>query len=592
MLSAIKKMEVGVTALQRLEFEEFGRVLSVVNVVDRGEQQALFAMISGDLGRTTSLAELTSAIAAVSPILLLEDLRDRVLRKYSGDLDRAFFDFDINRCGFIDRHEFIVKAVRTLNLTETEAQKVFSEMDVDGSGHITRWGFFCAIGLSEPSLLLEGLRQKVRQRSRSMRDAVFRAFEDKRGKAELTLEQVQAALLPTELKEREVKVLLQLIDRDQDGALSIVDFVRGVRQFAPSCGLTELRIQCCHKYGTVNGAFTSIEDWHELLDLEHFTQVLRKLGLLDPIKPPEDAAEMDGPMLQNNHTGIRPHDVFDVLDVRHEARASISRLVAALQASGPVAVLPTEELNLRAKRGVRGDFAPIHDLIGELKTQTRHGIGWCQEEQHEDKPVQGQDKPVQVRGGGTGTVWRNSLSCITDMMEASEFGPGAAAKGQGRTDAPAFSNSVLEGCHPDNEPDALTNERLSQGKGLGKGSLANIHHVQSTLQTSLFLRQARAMHVPRDCRGGTEGSRPSQTAASNAQRSWTRVQKNLHASPGKMVRGKLENKVEGYFQSAISKLSDDAPLTHGNPFQREAITVSSKSGAVQVTDGESTQQHR
>jgi len=353
---------------------------------------------------------------------------------------------------------------------------------------------------------------------------------------------VQEALLPTELKQREAKVLLQLIDRDQDGTLSIVDFVRGVRQFAPACGLTELRMHCCHKYGTVNEAFTSVEDWHELLDLEHFTQVLRRLGLLDPIKPPEDAAEMDRPMKESSYTGIRPHDVFDVIDVRHEARASISRLVAALQATGGAVALPTEGLNLRAKRGVRGDFAPIHDLIDELKTQTRHGVGWCEVEQHENKLLHAQ-------GRGKGTMWRNSLSCITDMMEASDVGSGSA-KGHARTDTSTSSNSVSDGCHPKHEPEVLTNERSSPGK-------------------------VRAMHVPRVSRAGPDVTRPSHAAASNAQRSWSSVQKNLHASPGRMVRGKLEQKVEGYFQMTISALSQDAPLTHGNPFQHRAITVSS-----------------
>jgi len=152
----------------RLTLLEFGDALKDVNVLDGEEHLALFSAVCSDPSGKTSIDELTSAIAMVSPALLLEDLRDRLLTRYSNDVKKAFFDMDLDHGGKIDRDEFLEQSCRRLNLTDIEAKKAFREIDIDASKTISRAEFISALGLSEPSLFLETIRLKFRQRFRSI----------------------------------------------------------------------------------------------------------------------------------------------------------------------------------------------------------------------------------------------------------------------------------------------------------------------------------------------------------------------------------------------------------------------------------------
>jgi len=87
MTQAVNKMTEHVSMHgERLTLLEFGEALREVNVLDGEEHLALFSAICNDPGSRTSIDELTSAIAMVSPALLLEDVRDRLLTKYGNDV--------------------------------------------------------------------------------------------------------------------------------------------------------------------------------------------------------------------------------------------------------------------------------------------------------------------------------------------------------------------------------------------------------------------------------------------------------------------------------------------------------------------------
>lgn len=86
----------------------------------------------------------------------------------------------MDRSGKVSHAEFVVKIMDRLHLTEHEARKMFREIDVDGSHEISRNEFVSAIGLSEPSLFLEDLRKKVRQRFRSFKAQFADSFQDSR----------------------------------------------------------------------------------------------------------------------------------------------------------------------------------------------------------------------------------------------------------------------------------------------------------------------------------------------------------------------------------------------------------------------------
>ena len=179
-----------VALTHRLTLQEFGSRLQLVNVNDPEEHLAVFKAVchetdkdikaQGGQGVRVMLGDLAAALAVVSPCLLLEDLRDRLQRRYNGDFKKAFSDLDMDRSGKVSHAEFVVKIMDRLHLTEHEARKMFREIDVDGSHEISRNEFVSAIGLSEPSLFLEDLRKKVRQRFRSFKAQFADSFQDSR----------------------------------------------------------------------------------------------------------------------------------------------------------------------------------------------------------------------------------------------------------------------------------------------------------------------------------------------------------------------------------------------------------------------------
>merc|ERR1719356_210316 len=184
MLQAAARMdENGAESRKRLSFKEFGARLCRVAVYEPSEHWALFEILrserGGDPGSdTVSVAELLGAVAVVSPQLLLEDLRDRLLKKYHGDLGAAFSDLDVHRSKTLDEDSFAARAVAMLGLAEPVARKAFRTIDVDNSGGISRKEFLASLALCQPSLKLEDMRVEVCRRFWSMQQAFSIAFED------------------------------------------------------------------------------------------------------------------------------------------------------------------------------------------------------------------------------------------------------------------------------------------------------------------------------------------------------------------------------------------------------------------------------
>jgi len=183
MSQAIAAMETGanqVTATKRLTLKEFGDALGQVKVTDPIEVQSLFCAIAldpNDPQARVSVGELACAIATVSPALLLEDVRDRLLAKWKG-IDKAFWELDSDHSGRVEYEEFMDRAVRRLAFSAGDASKVFRQIDIDNSGSISRCEFESALALSEAKLFLEDLRKKIRQRFRSIHAAAMKFFDD------------------------------------------------------------------------------------------------------------------------------------------------------------------------------------------------------------------------------------------------------------------------------------------------------------------------------------------------------------------------------------------------------------------------------
>ena len=373
-----------VALTHKLTLQEFGSRLQLVNVHDPEEHLAVFKAVCHDdrvtvdkVGARIELGDLAAALAVVSPCMLLEDMRDRLQRRYNGDFKKAFSDLDMDRSGTVSLPEFVVKIMDRLHLTEHEARKMFREIDVDGSHEISRNEFVSAIGLSEPSLFLEDLRKKVRQRFRSFKAQFADAFQDSAlndcaAAPKLLLKKFQELLLPLSMSEKETKVLFNLIDIDHDGRLTIKEFVRGVRHFAPASVLEDLRVRCCQQHERLSDPFVDL-DHHKLLDSTSFAQEMVDIGLCDSRSSDLRLAELQ--------PGVPAQALFDILDVANSGEATFGRLLAALQScgAGTTQRLSPIELDMRAKNDVKNDLAPMHKLVSDVKLQARQGMKYNEE---------------------------------------------------------------------------------------------------------------------------------------------------------------------------------------------------------------------
>jgi len=150
------------------------------------------------------------------------------------------------------------------------------------------------------------LRKQVRQRWRSIQDAFIwhqvavdsydpavvlreRSETDKQmleqaqdgGEHFKSLDEFTFILSRVQMSERDTELLFSRIDIDGDGRLTTLEFVRGMRLFAPSCALEDLRLRALAKHGSVRRAFETVSPLRskESLNSESFLKILDHLGL-------------------------------------------------------------------------------------------------------------------------------------------------------------------------------------------------------------------------------------------------------------------------------------------------------------------------
>ncbi|CAJ1392513.1 unnamed protein product [Effrenium voratum] len=435
MRQALMVMELNKDPGRSFTLQEFGAQLSRVGVEDEMEHQNIFTAIRDpfSFNQTVTLEMLAAAMSAISPSLLLEDLREKILRKF-GSLSNCFAALDMDQGDSLDIGEFIRYAVPAWKLTTHEAAKVFRLIDVDGSLEISKDEFVTALTLSEPNLYLDEIRRKVRQRFRSMRgllsedndgvevdevldlepppaveiapsrrNSLYQRHslvaqgketpnssepcsrsESRRAswiarhsgmgaeKAEnflkdlvaenqteddgRTPEEYQELLGQVQLSEQDTKALFNLMDVNRDGKLTTTEFEHGVRLFAPSTALEDLRLTCISKYGGIPETFASLrpEQREASLELLQLKKLLEDLRIWD---------ETTGDLRL----------IMDIVESHRDGGTSICELMAALQAgqTGTQARLPPDQRDAKARQQVKWQMAPFHRCASELRTNVR-----------------------------------------------------------------------------------------------------------------------------------------------------------------------------------------------------------------------------
>lgn len=440
MRQALLSMDLYKDPGRHFTFQEFAYLLSKVGVEEEGEHQAIFYALVDPSSKTNTvtLEMLAAAIASVSPSLLLEEVRDRILRKF-GSLSQAFASLDMDQGDSLNIGEFIRFAVPAWKLSPFEAAKAFRLIDVDGSHYVSKDEFITALLLSEPNLYLDEIRRKIRQRFRSLRGIIgINTAANKEGeqdgfsaggsrassptaggrppstggsaaaqrremkksssqalssmmdvletdkeanKVELshTPQDYQNMLAQAQLSEFDTKTLFDLVDINRDGKLTPVEFENGIRLFAPSVVLEDLRLSCIRKFSSISQAFASVpSDKREILmDTSQLQQLLQDLGVFEEKL---DIAQ-----------------IMDIVEVHRDGGVTVDEVVSALQAgqTGTQVRLLPEQRDLRAKQQVKWQMAPFHRSAEQLRVAVRE-----KPEEDEDKWESRQESQFKERRRG------------------------------------------------------------------------------------------------------------------------------------------------------------------------------------------------
>mmetsp|Transcript_45095 Transcript_45095/g.107200 ORF Transcript_45095/g.107200 Transcript_45095/m.107200 type:complete len:1048 (-) Transcript_45095:114-3257(-) len=579
MAAAVSLMDEGMTRSRRLTLKEFGEALSRVSVPDALEHAAIFNIVLDphDKQGRVSIAELASAIASVSPSLDLEDLRDKVVRRYSGKIERAYGDLDPKHRGDMDRHTFVSGLMRRLGCTEADANKIFRKIDIDGNGDVSREEFATALELSEPSLFHEDLRLRIRQRFRSIQDTFKEAFSETTGEdvdeiPALSLEKFQELLLPLGLTESEISKLFKLVDLDGDMTLTVKEFLKGIKFFAPSCVLEDLRMQCLQRAPYITDVFKEV-DRTEQLDRVGFTQTLAELDLL---------------------AGVSIDSIFDLLDVRNDGQVSIGMLIAALKSGGPGSRLrlPEGERNDRARHEVLGFTSSATKLCKQLKNTVRLGAdhGGEEEAPQENRVAQMErQQSSQLQHSQTGSSSQPSSPSRRTQPEQKKLTMPINKGGTRMTGKEIFCIAAAQN-YGSRQDQKQSDKQEQNAGGRDTAQAENIESATKTVAEAAlsgaaprlrtvpseeiskyvfrFVRSTPGEGIPQTA-SSAAGKQPAQVQSQErmqeAQQSWNDVWKHLNRHPDKKRKLAIVKNLHGYFQQAASSLSHDVTLLQNVP---------------------------
>lgn len=564
---------------KRLLLREFGELLSRVHVVDHAEHVALFNAIADQNESTrtvkVSIGELAAALATVSPSAYLEEIRQRLLKRYNGIPEKAFWDIDQDHSGIVSRGEFKNRTVFRMGLTESEAAKMFDTIDFDDNGSISLSEFLCALSMSEPSLFHEDLRKKIRQRFRSICDAFTHAMEDFTNadlaqNPKLQFQRFELLLKDMELTHEELRTLFDLIDANKDGALTIKEFIQGMQYFAPSCVLEDLRLLCLQKHPNIPSVFEAFAeigiDRQQLMDLERFKEVLEKEGLTD---------------------GVEVDRVFALLDMRNEGVVTLGKLTAALQSGGPGnrKRQPSEERDKEATQDVRYVMSAHHKYAADLKMSVRHGLHTPEaglnrqssgdsgrgDSQQEASTTDSPNRSTEIPGGhrpsgafaGRARHHRKSEGFAV-AFKAQAWSTTARDNDRKKAgqEAKTAQTSTLLPHQKESVPAAATGsvdvktEAMQDDEEIHKAMEGKVAPPIRTLpQEELAKYMARL-----DPSRVQEHKKIAQDPITGSQQSWGRLWKCLHGSPDAQERLEVEKELLQYYQKATKTASHDVPL--------------------------------
>lgn len=581
MTQAIRKLddEAGVSSDKRLDQEEFAGLMERTGILDGDGFQGLFQSLSHVKSHTVAIEELHCAIATVSPPLVLEELRERVEKRFRGDFDKAFVVLVDSREGSVDLRTWTQRLYSELDFTKIEAAKSFRDIDIDNSGTISIDEFKSAMNLVKPSIFLEDLRYKVRQRFRSIEEELNKTFSDEvldgmQQDDGITKAKFQTTLETLGLTNMETSTMFELIDTNGDGQLTPLEFVKGVRRFAPACVLEDLRIRCCQQHVRVQAAFADMTRRNDALQFPEFVQKLQKLGLVE------------APGETGGTPGLNVQGIFDLLDVNHYGLVTMGRLVVALCACGcgSYTRLPSKELNKKAKNEILSDTRSTKKKMTDFKRQVRYGMEWDEqdpdriqgltEQLETEKQSKGRHKNDSVatpaspqrQGSKTPTVVTPTSPQRPQSQQLTRSASAPSGLGQPAGGGRPQSAAGARGVSRSASAAKSVNAGISKGRSLNAKSAVNKVRMATQEELPDYVKAVPTLHA--DCKTRAE------KVVLGTLDEYSNICKKLDTPTARLApTPAMKKDIHEYFTVATMTLSQDVPLMQ--PVQSRLATYHS-----------------
>lgn len=395
------------TTLQPLTFLEFATALKRVWVIEDREHRILFNLVRDPVDPTgrTSLSDLAAGLAAVSPLMLLGEVRVSLEAKW-GSLQAAY---EALQDEWLESAEqFEEKGSEWMDITRAEAAKMFRFADIDHNGNLSRKEVMGSIRMAQSSVQMEDIRRRVQQSFRGIESALWYSIAQKDQSSlddnlRFNAEELVDVLETVDLGRVEIKQLVKFMQATSEQGLTLSEFCRGLKMFAPSCCLEGLRLQLVRHHDRASDAFNHVKQRRVPLTQSELGELLRQAGA--------DTTELD--------------TIFDLVDIRNCGYVTLTEFLAALQGSqaGTRRWKGAQEREETAERTMRDQLAPLRGAVSEIKQDLKRIDNDLPDSQERSCIDRGDGQQPRDKKGGRkkrSRVAKSGLQITQDALKAVE----------------------------------------------------------------------------------------------------------------------------------------------------------------------------
>jgi len=348
---------------KRLGIKEFSDYLSRAQIYEPTDIASIFNCINCDSDnekKTITINESFACIAALGPMLLLEDVNQRLMNRYGSIINAWEHIMKVTDGKETLTEDDFKKHSDHLLLTQEEVPEVFRLLDISFEKELGRYEFVLGLHLSAPNIALEKFRRRIRLRlgsiHRCLKILAMPELEEKDSVYSISVVEMQEILEPAEVSSRDTKKLFQLIDIFGEGSISIRLFRRGLWFIVPTVILEKLA-----RHLTDNNTIVHPEDVTDIFTKINFETFMKI------VHSQKGSEKVDKIFLEN---------CFSIVSGNLDGLISWNEISCAMKSSllGSIPWTSSQEREFKCFHAVRQEMAPFKKACEGLKVDLRRGV--------------------------------------------------------------------------------------------------------------------------------------------------------------------------------------------------------------------------